>query len=79
MICLLHFAKVQRVDPRQVDESVVRALRKYFPTEAKVLSDPRLPDGGSHLLTLSVINESPDGKDVEKCIPNYKMRKIGIQ
>jgi hypothetical protein len=31
----------QHVDPRQVDESVVRALRKYFPTEAKVLSDPR--------------------------------------
>ena len=45
LICLLHFAKVQRVDPRQVDESVVRALRKYFPTEAKVLSDPRRAAG----------------------------------
>lgn len=44
-MCLLQFDYcalwAQHVDPRQVDESVVRALRKYFPTEAKVFSDPR--------------------------------------
>ncbi|CAL1136033.1 unnamed protein product [Cladocopium goreaui] len=37
----LQWPGLERLVVLEVDESVVRALRKYFPTEAKVLSDPR--------------------------------------